>query len=64
MGYPLGFIQSVLEQLPKWFEDYNNHDPHKGLKMMVTILNHHFFVSGLTGATPILSGPGFGLTLL
>lgn len=24
----------VLEQLPKWFEDYNNHHPHKGLKMM------------------------------
>jgi transposase InsO family protein len=26
--------QVVLEQLPKWFEDYNNHHPHKGLKMM------------------------------
>lgn len=25
--------QVVLEQLPKWFEDYNNHHPHKGLKM-------------------------------
>src|SRR5579884_328660 len=23
----------VLEQLPKWFEDYNNYHPHKGLKM-------------------------------
>jgi len=24
----------VLEQLPRWFEDYNTHHPHKGLKMM------------------------------
>lgn len=24
----------VLDQLPKWFEDYNNHAPHKGLKML------------------------------
>ena len=26
--------RTVLEQLPKWFEDYNEHHPHKGLKMM------------------------------
>jgi putative transposase len=26
--------QVVLKQLPKWFEDYNNYHPHKGLKMM------------------------------
>jgi len=26
--------QRVLEQLPKWFEDYNNNAPHKGLKML------------------------------
>lgn len=25
---------SVLEQLPAWFDDYNNHHPHKGLKML------------------------------
>jgi putative transposase len=25
---------TVLEQLPLWFEDYNNNHPHKGLKMM------------------------------
>jgi putative transposase len=25
--------QSVLEQLPDWFEDYNEYHPHKGLKM-------------------------------
>ncbi|HTZ39512.1 MAG TPA: integrase core domain-containing protein, partial [Syntrophales bacterium] len=23
----------VLEQLPKWFEDYNEQAPHKALKM-------------------------------
>lgn len=26
--------QHVLEQLPGWFEDYNNNAPHKGLKML------------------------------
>jgi putative transposase len=26
--------QHVLEQLPEWFEDYNNNAPHKGLKML------------------------------
>lgn len=26
--------QRVLEQLPGWFEDYNNNAPHKGLKML------------------------------
>ncbi len=26
--------KSVLEQLPSWFEDYNEHHPHKGLKML------------------------------
>ena len=25
---------TVLELLPKWFEDYNEHHPHKGLNMM------------------------------
>jgi len=25
--------RTVLAQLPKWFEDYNEHHPHKGLKM-------------------------------
>jgi transposase InsO family protein len=24
----------VMEQLPRWFEDYNENHPHKGLKMM------------------------------
>jgi transposase InsO family protein len=31
---PLYDAQFVLEQMPKWFEDYNEHHPHKGLKMM------------------------------
>jgi len=25
---------TVMEQLPRWFEDYNENHPHKGLKMM------------------------------
>lgn len=25
--------QTVMEQLPSWFEDYNEYHPHKGLKM-------------------------------
>jgi len=25
---------SVMEQLPFWFEDYNENHPHKGLKML------------------------------
>lgn len=25
---------TVMEQLPLWFEDYNENHPHKGLKMM------------------------------
>ncbi len=25
---------AVMKQLPQWFEDYNEHAPHKGLKMM------------------------------
>jgi putative transposase len=25
--------QAVLEQLPKWIDDYNNKAPHKALKM-------------------------------
>lgn len=25
--------QTVMDQLPAWFEDYNEHAPHKGLKM-------------------------------
>lgn len=32
--HSLADAQSVLEQLPKWFEDYNEHHPHKALKMM------------------------------
>jgi transposase InsO family protein len=31
---PLYDAQFVLEQMPKWFEDYNEHHPHKGLKVM------------------------------
>jgi transposase InsO family protein len=30
---PLYTARFVLEQLPKWFEDYNEQAPHKGLKM-------------------------------
>jgi putative transposase len=30
---PLYDARSVMEQLPKWFEDYNEYHPHKGLKM-------------------------------
>lgn len=30
----LSSAQKVLEQLSEWFEDYNNHAPHKGLKML------------------------------
>ena len=26
--------QTVMSQLHHWFEDYNEHAPHKGLKMM------------------------------
>jgi len=29
----LSDARSVLEKLPKWFEDYNEYHPHKGLKM-------------------------------
>jgi putative transposase len=25
--------RTTMEQLPKWFEDYNDNHPHKGLKM-------------------------------
>jgi transposase InsO family protein len=25
--------QAVLDQLPAWFDDYNDRAPHKGLKM-------------------------------
>jgi len=31
---PLRDAVSVLEQLPKWFKDYNENHPHKGLHMM------------------------------
>jgi len=27
-------VQAVLAQLNGWFEDYNEHHPHKGLKML------------------------------
>ena len=30
----LSSAERVMEQLEKWFEDYNNHAPHKGLKML------------------------------
>ena len=30
----LSCAERVLEQLPGWFEDYNENAPHKGLKMM------------------------------
>ncbi len=30
---PLYNARYVLEQLPKWFDDYNEHHPHKALKM-------------------------------
>lgn len=25
---------TVIDQLPTWFADYNEHHPHKGLKML------------------------------
>jgi len=31
--HPLYDARSVMEQLPRWFEDYNEYHPHKGLKM-------------------------------
>ena len=30
----LDIARGVLEQLPGWFEDYNENAPHKGLKMI------------------------------
>lgn len=30
----LNSAQVVMEQLPRWFQDYNENHPHKGLKMM------------------------------
>jgi len=30
----LSNARKVMEQLPKWFEDYNERAPHKGLKML------------------------------
>jgi putative transposase len=30
----LSSARIVMEQLPKWFEDYNEYAPHKGLKML------------------------------
>jgi putative transposase len=32
--HELSDAMRVLEQLPSWFEDYNENHPHKGLKMM------------------------------
>jgi len=32
--YELPDAITVMEQLPRWFEDYNENPPHKGLKMM------------------------------
>ena len=31
---PLPDAKSVMEKLPRWFRDYNENHPHKGLKMM------------------------------
>jgi transposase InsO family protein len=31
---PLPDAKFVLDQIHRWFEDYNEHHPHKGLKMM------------------------------
>lgn len=30
----LSSTDAVFKQLPDWFDDYNEHAPHKGLKMM------------------------------
>ena len=30
----LSSSEKIMEQLPGWFEDYNNNAPHKGLKML------------------------------
>lgn len=30
----LASAEKVMEQLPRWFDDYNNNAPHKGLNMM------------------------------
>jgi len=30
---PLNDAKTVLEKIPKWFQDYNEYHPHKGLKM-------------------------------
>lgn len=30
----LSSAERVIEQLPQWFDDYNNNAPHKGLKML------------------------------
>ena len=52
--------KAVLESLPKWFADYNEHHPHKGLKMLsprqFRELTQTENVSGLTGATPFPVG--------
>jgi transposase InsO family protein len=31
--HDLPTAERVMEQLPLWFEDYNEYHPHKGLKM-------------------------------
>ena len=30
--HPLNDTRTAMEQLPKWFEDYNENHPHKSLK--------------------------------
>lgn len=30
----LSSAKRIMEQLPEWFDDYNNYAPHKGLKML------------------------------
>jgi putative transposase len=51
---PLHNARTVMEQLPTWFEDFNNSHPHKALKMRSPREYREFLnkLSGLIGATP------------
>jgi transposase InsO family protein len=31
--HPFNYARTAMEQLPRWFEDYNENHPHKSLKM-------------------------------
>ena len=47
--------ETVMAQLPGWFEDYNENAPHKALRMLSPrkfIRSLKLGVSGLAGATP------------